>query len=252
MKIKVITKFILSIIVLLFCFFISFDAYGQGVIKRPAKVQTQTRKAKGKSTRIVAVSNPDGYINGHGYVDLGLPSGTKWATNNIGANTDNMYGELFVWAEVNPMSPEKGHYSIAHGKKIMQLKSEGIINDAGDLFPSYDVAFYQWGSQWRMPTKFQFDELIRSCRWIWTTVDNVKGYRITGPNGKSIFLPAAGDSLASPENRKDSYGEYWSSSVYEIDDSYQGTAYYLVFDKDERKIQKFRRDNARSVRAVVF
>lgn len=147
--------------------------------------------------------NADGYINGYGYVDLGLPSGTKWATCNVGATSPSNYGNYFAWGEISKKSTYTEHNSTTYGK-------DGISDISGD--PSMDAARAQWGSTWRLPTKAELEELRDKCSWTWTKQGGHNGYKITGPNGHSIFLPAAGWRHGSPLYYQKERCYYWSSS----------------------------------------
>ncbi len=166
----------------------------------------------------MSVSGPDGYITGHGYVDLGLPSGTKWATCNIGSSTPEGYGDYFAWGETDTKSSYIDDNSLTYGKSVEKLKSEGIINANGELTESHDAASSKWGTSWRMPTRKEFDELVGKCKWQWTKNGGKNGYKVTGPNGKSIFLPAAGFRGGSSLGTAGEAGGYWSSAV--DDDAY--------------------------------
>ena len=91
------------------------------------------------------------------------------------------------------------------------MKSQGYIDSNGNLTPQYDAATANWGGTWRMPTKNELNELINNCTWTWTTQNGVKGYNVEGPNGNSIFLPAAGYRRWSSLDYAGSDGFYWSS-----------------------------------------
>lgn len=131
-------------------------------------------------TNVIPVS---GEINGHPWVDLGLPSGTKWATQNLGANAVDQDGEHYAWGEVYP-------YADKHStKNDMYDKESGDI--AGDAH--YDVACALWGGTWRLPTEEEFNELITNCTFEWTSIGRRYGVKITSrTNGNYIFLPASG------------------------------------------------------------
>ena len=118
----------------------------------------------------------------HEWVDLGLPSGVKWATCNVGASTPNAYGNYYAWGETTT----KDFYTEGSCASYDQPWS----NISGHL--QRDAATYNWGSQWRMPTAEECCELRALCTWEWIYQNGYKGYKITGPNGRSIFLPAAG------------------------------------------------------------
>lgn len=171
--------------------------------------------------------------NGHEYVDLGLPSGLKWATMNVGADTPEDYGWYFAWGETSPKTIyDWSTYTLCKGTSTTLTKyctssSYGTADNKTTLEPADDAAYKNWGGTWRMPTKAEQDELREKCTWTWTTQGNVKGYKVTGPNGNSIFLPAAGYRNGSSLGSADSYGDYWSSS---LDTSDSGGACYLYFN----------------------
>ena len=157
-------------------------------------------------------SDTTGYDNGHGYVDhgyvdLGLPSGLKWATCNVGASSPEDYGDYYAWGELST----KDEYTESN----CSTYKEHIGNISGN--PQYDVARKKWGGSWRMPTVDEFEELIDNCTWEWTTKDGHKGYKVTGRNGNSIFLPAAGYRLGSDTYFAESNVCYWSATLLESD-----------------------------------
>ena len=131
-------------------------------------------------------------------IDLGLPSGTKWANMNVAASTPEEYGGYYAWGETE----EKDNYSWStykwcRGSYDTQTKyctdsSYGTVDNKTVLDPEDDVAHVKWGGTWRMPTLDEQKELLNKCTWNWTTQNGVNGYKGTGPNGNSIFLPAAG------------------------------------------------------------
>lgn len=139
-------------------------------------------------------------INGHEYVDLGLPSGKKWATCNMGANSPSMAGDYYSWGSLNPNVVYSGMYD------------NPVIEIGGT---SYDVAHVKWGGSWHMPNKDELSELISNCEIIWTSLDGMNGCKIIGPNGNSIFLPAAGFDHHDTNDMYSIEGFYWSSTRYE-------------------------------------
>ena len=149
------------------------------------------------------------YGKPHVAVDLGLS--VKWATCNVGAEKPEEYGDYFAWGEVEP----KDEYSwenykwgiIANITKYNAIDGK-IILDAED-----DVATVHWGGNWRMPTVEEQTELREQCVWIWITQNGVKGYKVVGPNGNFIFLPAAGNITGDKLSYPDVMGYLWSSSV---------------------------------------
>ena len=160
------------------------------------------------------------YMNGHEYVDLGLPSGTMWATCNVGASKPEEYGGYYAWGETT----EKDDYSWETYKwcdgdeysltKYCTDSYYGKIDNRTQLAPADDVAHVKWGGTWRMPTNEEIKELLKECTWQWTSRRGVDGYRVIGSNGKSIFLPAAGYRDGTEADDRGCFGHYWSSSLY--------------------------------------
>ncbi len=167
-----------------------------------------------------------GEINGHEWVDLGLS--VKWATCNVGANNPCDYGYLLEWGALN----ESQYYA-------------EVSYDIGGN-PQYDVATATWGSGWRLPTLDELQELIDKCVWEWTAEGGHNGYRVTGPNGNSIFLPATGWRNGSERYYVGVCGCYWGSTP---DGSDSGSTYSLDFDR-EIYIDWSSRKDGRSVRPV--
>ena len=164
--------------------------------------------------------NGEGKHEGHEYVDLGLPSGLKWATCNVGATKPEKYGDYFAWGEVEPKKQyDWTTYLYCKGTNKTLTKycnnssyGEGGFTDAKTVLdPEDDAATINWGGRWRMPTKAEQDELRTKCTWDWTTQNGVNGYKVTGPNGNSIFLPAAGYMNEGTLYLAGSYGYYWST-----------------------------------------
>ena len=153
-----------------------------------------------------------GMENGHELVDLGLS--VKWATCNVGANSPEEYGDYFAWGEVEP----KEYYDWSTYKyyDADSLTKYGYDDDKTILESGDDAATMNWGGAWRMPTTAEQQELINNCTWDWTTQNGVKGHKVTGPNGNSIFLPAAGYVNEGALLNAGSYGYYWSSSLITV------------------------------------
>ena len=143
------------------------------------------------------------------YVDLGLS--VKWATFNVGATSPEDYGDYFAWGETET----KETYSWATYKwgTSSNLTKYNATDGKTILEPADDAAQVHWGDKWRMPSKEEVDELTQQCNWIWTTHNNVNGYKVTGPNGNSIFLPAAGYKGAGPTYPAGEDGLYWTSTL---------------------------------------
>ena len=156
--------------------------------------------------------------NGHEYVDLGLS--VKWATCNVGATKPEEYGDYFAWGEtVTKSSYPWGNYKYSKGSsktltKYCTNSSYGTIDNKTQLDLSDDAARANWGGNWRMPTDVEITELCTECTWTWITQNGVNGYKVTGSNGNSIFLPAAGYYNGSQLYDKGSEGRYWSGSLH--------------------------------------
>ena len=168
------------------------------------------------------------------YVDLGLPSGLKWAKCNLGASKPSDYGDHYAWGETAPKAVydwttykwmQAGKSDEKHITKYTYADGEtgGIWYDSSGTFigdgktvlaAADDAATANLGSPWRMPTADEIQELLDNCTWFWTTQDGVKGHQVDGPNGNAIFLPAAGLRLDSGFYFAGGQGNYWSSSLY--------------------------------------
>lgn len=176
-----------------------------------------------------------GKISGHYYVDLGLS--VKWADRNIGALSSSAYGEYFAWGETETKDEYTTETSVTYG-----VEMDDIAGDA-----EYDAATANWGSSWRMPTEDECQELVDSCTWTWTTENDINGYLVTGSNGNSIFLPAAGRRDGTMPFYANSRGEYWSSTPYSSNADY---AYFLSFRSSYLSVDTHTRQNGYSVRPV--
>lgn len=148
-----------------------------------------------------SMSSGTGRINGHDYVDLGLS--VKWATCNVGASRPEDYGNYYACGEIQTKSEYTEENSLTYEKEIGNISGNS----------RYDVARAQWGGSWRLPTKAECEELLKNCKWEWTTEGGHKGRRVIGPNGNSIFLPAAGYRYGTSVSGHGSNGGYWSGSL---------------------------------------
>lgn len=195
----------------------------------------------------------DPYNNGYEYVDLGLPSGLKWATCNVGATSPEEFGDYFAWGETEPKSYyDWSTYKWCRGSydtmtKYCTSSSYGTVDNKTVLDPEDDAAHVNWGGAWRMPTRAEQDELRNKCTWTWTTQNGVNGYKVTGLNGNSIFLPAAGYRVNGGLSGAGSNGDYWSSS---LSTGYSSLAYYLDFGSGGQSTRDDSRGCGRSVRPV--
>ena len=197
--------------------------------KREDKVEASVAQSS-TSQPASASSSKANVINGHKYVDLGLS--VKWADCNVGASSPSDYGDYFAWGETSTKSDYSwATYEWCKGTNKSFTKycinSEyGTVDNRQVLESSDDVAHVKWGGSWRMPTKEEFKELCDKCTWTWTTQGGHKGCKVTGPNGNSFFLPAAGNRDGTVLYNRGSSGYYWSATLKE-DGSYG--AYYLDF-----------------------
>ena len=222
------------------------DTQGASMEIKTTKTQTITRSNILAMPTIAANAFilTTGTENGYEWVDLGLPSGLKWATCNVGANAPEEYGDYFAWGDPEPYYTE-GHsqdnpcnnwkanktgYNWASYKfelgidfqgpfsKYVTHVSYGTIDNKTVLDPEDDAANVNWGDTWRMPTDAEWTELRTECTWTWTTQNGVNGKLVTGPNGNSIFLPPAGYRYDTNLEYPGSDGYYWSSSLSDYSD----------------------------------
>ena len=208
--------------------------------------------------------------DGHDYVDLALPSGTLWATCNVGASKPEEYGYYFAWGETVPFGQEDtsntrnyayagndtktyydwGTYKWCEGSSTTMTKYcnnssygyNGFTDGKTELDLEDDAAYVNWGQNWCMPTQTQWDELRTNCTWTWKT----NGYEVTGTNGNSIFLPAAGyrNSNSISGLLK---GYYWSRTLNEV---VSKKALYLNFLSSNVYLYSIERYYGLSVRPV--
>ena len=162
----------------------------------------------------------------------------KWADRNIGASSSSDCGDYFAWGETETKDSYTTSNCITYGVEMHDIAADA----------EYDAATANWGSKWQMPSKDVLEELVEKCTWVWTSRNSLKGYLVTGPNGNSIFLPAAGyrsDSISKVGEN----GRYWSSSPG--DENYDDChAYYLNFHDDDREVFETWRYYGRTVRPV--
>ena len=170
-------------------------------------------------------------INGHEYVDLGLLSGTKWATMNVGASAPEDYGNYYMYGYTTPYDWSDTPYS----------------GTEDPLSLEHDVARVNWGGDWRMPTKAQMEELIANTTFEFTTINGVNGGKFTAQNGNYIFIPAAGVWRDGSEKNVGGYGYYYSSTPFN-----NNSAYCLYFSNGNNGVNSYHlRQNGYPVRGVV-
>ena len=228
-----------------------------GISEGTAELIVTDVTTQANASIFVSVTDSDTIQFDHEWVDLGLPSGTLWATCNVGANAPEEYGDYFAWGETEPKDYYDGNtYKWCNNGDYYQLtkyctKSEygynGFVDNKSELDPEDDAAYVNWGENWRMPTYDQQKELLNKCTWTWTTQNGVNGYLVTGSNSASLFLPAAGSRWSDYLASAGTYGEYWSRP---LDSTHPCNADIIGFNSDERGIWHVDRNIGHSVRAV--
>ncbi len=189
------------------------------------------------------------------WVDLGLPSGLLWATRNVGASSPEDYGDYFAWGETSPKSYYSwdtyayGYYDDNGNLHITKYNPSnywyGPVDNLTILQPGDDAATANYGG--RMPTKEEWQELYNHCTSLWTTQNGVNGRRFTGPNGNTLFLPAAGFRWGGGFYDAGGNGYFWSSSLYS---DYLVDAWTFYFNSGSTYVGSGHRDYGISVRAV--
>ena len=196
-----------------------------------------------------------GTENGYTWVDLGLS--VRWATMNVGATAPEEYGNYYAWGEIATKNTYSwSNYTLADGSESTLTKyccnssygKDGFTDGLTTLTAADDAATQNWGSNWRMPTIDEWQELLDNCTWTWTTLNSVEGYEVKATNGNSIFLPAAGFRGSGELDLAGSNGFYWSSSLV------AGSPYFaqfVGFYSGNHGTGYGTRDCGQSVRAVV-
>lgn len=171
------------------------------------------------------------------YVDLGLPSGLKWAKCNWGAYTEKEYGDYYMLGSTEPDTynicdwahAPFNNGSSSYDKTYFEAHKDEWFDSDGTLKPEYDAATVNMGKGWRMPTKDDFQELIDGTNNEWVTINGIDGYKFTNKNDKSkyIFIPASGYRVGSNVYAIGNLANVWSSSLNSVS---LGDAWYLGFD----------------------
>ena len=202
--------------------------------------------------------------NGHDYVDLGLPSGLKWATCNVGAVNPEDYGLYFAWGETkgydrNSMEAHSFDWSCykwADGdyKKLTKYNSDSRFGNFLDTLTvlqlSDDAAHVNWGGKWRMPTENEIEELIANCFWTVVVQNGVRGFLVSSRwNRNSIFLPGAGLASSKKLSIDDKFTHYWSSTL-SAENSYEAAALYKQLDNVPYRFTHRSRDKGMCIRPV--
>ena len=199
--------------------------------------------------------------NGQLYVDLGLPSGLKWAKCNVGAEKETDYGYYFQWGDIEDKSNAdcswesykycNGSFDTLTKYNIFPLFGEKP-DDKTKLDSEDDTATQIMGGDWRMPTQTEIQELLENTEKEW--VEDYKGSGVNGrkftskTNGKSIFIPAAGLCTDNSVDSIDVYGYVWSSS---LDTSRSDYVWYLYFNSKNCYVSNYCRYGGRTVRGVM-
>ena len=157
-------------------------------------------------------------INGYEYVDLGLPSGLKWATHNVGAAAPHESGDYFAWGEINTKAEFTEMNCTSYGLNMQDI--------AGDS--QYDAARANWGATWKVPSKKDFEELMNECTWEWMVINGKGCKKVTGPNGNYIILPITGYQYGTSFYMED-FGYYWTSTPIS---TYEQFSYDFFFDEE--------------------
>ncbi len=206
--------------------------------------------AEGKNKRLVS-----GKVDGHSYVDLGLPSKTLWAAYNLGAEQSIEYGQYYAWGETDEKDEYKWRNYKWGNKKLTKYNSDkiyGSVDNKHCLDEEDDAAISNWGPKWSLPSRTQFQELLKWCNWEW--VENYAGSGVNGYKGvsqlnkKIIFFPASGYYGNSDFVEEGECAAFWTSTAFD-DDSYG--AYATQFTSKGSEWKDISRYCGLSVRAVT-
>lgn len=166
----------------------------------------------------------------HGHaVDLGLS--VNWACCNVGANAPEELGGYYAWGETE----EKNDYSRENYKwykggeftKYCTDTDQGLVDNKIVLEPEDDVAHVKWGGNWRMPTLEEMEELVKKCSWKLASLNGIKGCKVTGPNGNSIFLPRSRSNISV----------YWGASLGYSYANAIAMFYFQPYDEKDLKVE---------------
>jgi hypothetical protein len=198
----------------------------------------------------------------HAFVDLGLPSGTLWATCNVGANSPEDYGDYFSWGETSPKdwydwnTYNYSQYYHGYYDWLTKYCSDayygyyGFTDNLTLLQSGDDAATVNWGGGWHTPTHEEWQELEDNTTQTWTTINGVDGLLCTAANGFSIFLPATGYSIENYVNDAGIYGRYWSSSLC-VGGPLNAWAFYFISGGYHDNNYTTYRDTGKPVRPVL-
>lgn len=169
------------------------------------------------------------------YVDLGLPSGTLWATCNIGADSPYDYGDYFAWGETKGAKEDYSFATYHWGKSSKTLEKynshaqNGTVDNLSELEPCDDAAHVLLGEGWRIPSEEQVRELVEGCTWEWAHEDGHNVCRFTSKtNGNSIRFPSCGGRWGTDGEVAGFCGSVWTRTIREDDPVYAITLYMEV------------------------
>ena len=216
---------------------IYFDMNSDGIKRR------NDNRSDGRSIRPVEGSAPANDFT-FAAVDLGLPSGLKWANANLGADSEEKSGDFFAWGETesyyssfDPLTWKDGK-SAGYNNASYKFYSGGTytkyyssVDSKKVLDPEDDAAHVLLGDAWRMPTKDEWTELINNCEWTWVSSGGKIGYTVTGTNANSIFIPASG-LMSNKSLDNVGFGNYWTA---DLDDSFKEYAHYYAVSNEYLK-----------------
>jgi len=166
-------------------------------------------------------------------IDLGLS--VKWASHNLGATKPEEYGGLYGWGDPTGQKTSTSNNDYPNGNPPSDIRGM-----------EYDMAHVQWGGSWRLPSRAEQEELLNNCTWTATSVNGIQGYRVTGPNGNSIFLPASGGRIGTEIHYRVEGGDYWSGTLSSNIDE----ACYMWFYGGRQAVEDLPRHYGFAVRPV--
>ncbi len=197
---------------------------------QPEETPSGEAPASSSVDNAIASGPEAGSEAGHDWVNLGLS--VRWATCNLGATSLEQPGLYYAWGELLP----KQNYSAETYKASLSLSS---------VSASEDAACAVWKGSWRLPTKKEVTELVNKCKWEWIKQNGRPGYKVTGPNGKSIFLPAVGMRDGSAAPGMGTKGVYATSAG-----ASDAKASCIKFDADSKSVSSEERRIGFSIRPV--
>lgn len=214
--------------------------------------------ANGNNINATAKKTNTSVTSNYPCVDLGLPSGNLWATCNIGASKPEECGFYYAWGETKPKGEFKWEtYKLCVADKYDNLKQltkysignlyDGSKDKMSTLLPVDDAATTKFGKGWKIPTEADCRELVENCTWTWEKVNGVDGSKVTGKNGKSIFLPATGLYTDNTLRSEGKHCIYWSST---LDVNYEVNAVVINTSQDNYAIKTCFRYGGLPIRAV--